>query len=187
MGLFGFIKKKKNADFQINEDDRIWVEETINFLISGFGLPNKNSELISFSEKYFPNTLSNNKVNAENIIKDLSDMLELDATKISFEIYTDIRDIQNVPYEIDGVPLDTYTEKTGNEYKIYIANSLNTGRLLSRLIREFSYIKLCENELRFHIEDNFLYITAVYLGFGTILSQNFFDTGYSTDAFWETR
>ena len=104
MGLFGFKKKEKKIEFQITEDDRLWVEENFNWLVGSLGLPSKNTELILYTDKYFPNIYADNELKVENIIKDLSDILQLNSIEISFEIEKDVRDFQGVPYEIEGAP-----------------------------------------------------------------------------------
>ena len=190
MKLFGFKKKEKKIEFQITEDEKLWVEDNFNWLIGSFGLPNKNAELITYTDKYFPNTRADSEVKIENIIKDLSDILQLNSTKISFEIQRDIRDTQGIPYEIEGVPFEAATEKCNNEYKIIIANSLRQNRLLNRLIYELIGIKLHESELKFDTGNDvnlFIYVAGVYLGFGVILSQNLFETGRDFDGFWEKK
>jgi hypothetical protein len=151
MGLFGF-KKEKKVEFEINGDDKFWIDDTFNWLVGAFGLPSENMELITYSDKFFPISHGNNELNVGSIIKDLSDILELNSTKISFEILKDIRDLKNVPHEIEGFPLDSETEKSDNGYKIYIANSLPPKRLLSCLIYELVLIKMYERELRFGAE-----------------------------------
>ena len=191
MGLFGFNKKEEKVDFEINDNDKFWIDDTFNWLVGSFGLPSKSMELITFTDKFFPNSHKNSELNVGSIIKDLSNILELNSTEITFEIQKDIRDLKNVPHEMEGFPLDSETEKISNGYKIHIANSLPPKRLLSRLVYELVLIKLYEEELRFEAGDDydslFVYLAAVYLGFGIILSQNLFDTGYSTDGLWETK
>lgn len=191
MGLFGFKKKNKKVEFQIYENEKLWIEESFNWLVSAFGLPNKNTELITFTDKYFPHTHANSELKIENIIKDLSDILKLDSAEISFEIQKDIRDFQGTPYEIEGLSFESDTEKNGNKYKIFVANSLPPNRLLSRLIVELVVIKMYESELHFDTDNGMelIYFAAFYLGFGLILSQNLFDTGTSYDisSHWETK
>ena len=191
MGLFGFNKKKKKVEFQINEDDRLWIEDSFNWLVGAFGLPNKNAKLITYTKKYFLHTHAENTLKVENIIKDLSDILKLDSTEISFEIQKDIRDVQGIPYEMEGFPFESETEKCNNGYKIVIANSLPPNRLLSRLIYELVLIKMYEYELRFDLGDGniglFVYFAGVYLGFGVIFSKNLFDIGYTSDGVWEAK
>ena len=190
MGIFGFKKKEKKVEFQITEDDKLWVEENFNWLVGSLGLPNKEAELILYTDKYFPDTYADNEFKVENLIKDLSNILQLNSVEISFEIEKDIRDFQGVPYEIEGPPFETETEKSNNGYKIFIANSLPPNRVLHRLICEFIGIKLHERELKFDTGDDtdlFIYIAGVYLGFGVILSESLFDMGYKSDGFWETK
>jgi len=189
MGLFGFRKKEKKVEFQINEVDKFWIEESFNWLVSAFGLPKKKAELITYTDNYFPYTFAENELKIENIIKDLSNLLQLDSKKISFEIQKDIRDAYGVPYEFEEMPFEIETEKSNSGYKIVIANSLPPNRLLHGLIQELIVIKLTENELRFDTgEDTNLFVglAGVYLGFGIILSQNLFDIGMASDGFWET-
>jgi Tfp pilus assembly protein PilF len=192
MKLFGFFKNKENDTFKITEPDRLWVEDNFGWLIKVFGYPYRESEQILLSENYFPKTFESDKVLIENIIKDLSSLLQIQEKKITFEVINDIRDSYGMPYEIEGKPFETELEIEEGKYKIHIANSLqkHPKRLTYNLVYEFIRIKLTENKLQYDTGDDtdlFLYLAGIYFGFGVLLSQNLKDTGRVDDGFWETK
>ncbi|AKP50938.1 hypothetical protein CA2015_1501 [Cyclobacterium amurskyense] len=99
MKLFGFNKKEKT--FRITNPDREWVEDNFKWLIKFFGYPNRQSEQIIITEKFFPNAFSNRGLLIQNvIIKDLSNFLGLHSSKIKFEIHQDLRDVYRMPFEM---------------------------------------------------------------------------------------
>jgi Tfp pilus assembly protein PilF len=192
MKLFGFLKNKEIDTFRITEPDRLWVEDNFRWLIKVFGYPYRESEQILLSENYFPKTFKGDKVLIENIINDLSSLLQIREEKISFEVVNDIRDSYGMPYEIEGKPFETELETEDGKYKIQIANSLqkHPKRLIYSLVYEFIRIKLTDNKLQFDTGDDtdlFIYLAGIYFGFGVLLSQNLKDTGRIDDGFWETK
>lgn len=191
MNLFGLFKNKDNDAYKINESDQIWVEDNFNYLISVFGYPKQENKVIIFSEDYFPNTFNSNKVIIENIIKDLSSLIQIQEDKISIELVKDIRDTYAIPYEIEGNPFEIELEIKEGKYKIHIANNLQNrpNRLIQVLVYEFIKIKHIENKAQFDKNDDtdlFLYLAGVYFGFGILLTQNLSDSGRSNDGQWET-
>lgn len=192
MKLFGYFKNKDINTFRITEPDRLWVEDNFRWLIKVFGYPYPESVQILFSENYFPKTFKGDKVSIDNIIKDLCSLLQIREEKISFEVVNDIRDLYGVPYEIEEKPFETELEIQEEEYKIYIANSLqkHPKRLVYNLVYECIRIKLTDNKLQFDTGDDtglFIYLAGIYFGFGVLLSHNLRDTGRVNDGFWETK
>jgi len=192
MKLFGFYKKKRNDKFRITESDRLWVENNFKWLIKVFGFPVKESEQILLTEDYFPNTFKADIVLIDNIIRDLCLLLQINESKVTFEVITDIRDSYGLPYEIEGKAFETDFQAIDGCFKIIIANNLQKHhkRLIYCLIYEFIRIKLTDNNLQFDTGDDtdlFIYLAGIYFGFGIILSQNLKDTGRVDDGFWETK
>jgi tetratricopeptide (TPR) repeat protein len=192
MNFFGFNKEEKNNKFRITEADRLWVEVNFSWLIKVFGYPQRNTDQILLSERYFPNTFHAEKILIENIIGDLCQILNIPESKVSFEFFSDIRDAYNVPYEIEGNPFDTDFEILEGSYRIYIASSLqkNSKRLIYNLVYEFIKIKLTDNKLEFDTGEDtslFIYLAGIYFGFGFLLAQSLKETGSVNDGFWETK
>ena len=191
MKLFGFNKKAKETKFQITEPDRNWVEDNFKWLIQTFGYPNSQSEQVLITDKHFPKALSIGDFKVQNLIEDLSDLVGVNSKMIKYELHEDLRDLYGIPFEIQEKPFETELEVNEGFYIIHIAKSISErpNRLVFNLIHEFVKIRLTENKLQFDTgedTDLFLYIAAVYLGFGVILSQNLTDTGRFNDGFWET-
>ena len=191
MKLFGFTKKDKETKFKITEPDRNWVEDNFKWLIQAYGYPNRKREQILINDKYFPKSVSIDGFKVQNLIEDLSDLLEIDSKKVKYELHEDLRDLYGIPFEVQGKPFETELEVNESFYILHIAKSISErpNRLVFNLIHEFIKIRLTENNLQFDTGEDtglFLYIAAVYLGFGVILSQNLTDTGRFNDGFWET-
>lgn len=192
MKLFGFNKKKKEVKFRITELDRNWVEDNFKWLIQVYGYPNRNDNQILLDEQSFPKTYKTQNVKIENLIEDLSSILNLDSNKINFEFQEDLRDSYGTPYEIHGKPFETETLITDIDYKIFIAKSLTNhpNRLIFSLIYEFIKIRLSESKLQYETGEDtglFIYLAGIYLGFGVVLSQNLIEKGISNDGFMETK
>jgi tetratricopeptide (TPR) repeat protein len=192
MKLFGFNKKTKEPKFRITEPDRNWVEDNFKWLIKVFGYPNRHTEQILITDKFFPKTFSTSDLIVQNLIEDLCNLLGLDSRKITFELHEDLRDVYGMPFEMQGKPFETETEMTENNYKIHIAKSISKrpNRLVFSLIYEFIKIRLTENKLQYDTGDDtslFIFIAGIYFGFGIPLSQNLTDRGRIDDGFWETK
>ncbi len=192
MKLFGFKKKPQKVKFFITETDRDWVEHNFKWLIKVYGYPMRQDEQVLINESFFPQTFSSETLEIENIIIDLSELLNLESKKISFEIIEDLRDSYGIPLQTEGLQFDTELEICQNEYKIYIAKSITKrlNRLIYHIIQEFIKIKLTEDKLKFDNGDEtslFIYLAGIYFGFGVILSQNLIDSGRAVDGFWETK
>jgi len=192
MKLFGFNKKTKEPKFRITEPDRNWVEDNFKWLIKVFGYPNRQSEQILITAKFFPKTFSTSDLIVQNLIEDLCNLLGLDSSKITVELHEDLRDVYGMPFEMQGKPFETETEVTENNYKIHIAKSISKrpNRLVFSFIYEFIKIRLNENKLQYDTGDDtslFIFIAGIYFGFGIPLSQNLTDRGRIDDGFWETK
>ncbi len=191
MKLFGFNKKVKEDKFQLPEHDRLWVEENFGWLIQVLGYPHPKSEQILLVETYFPITFRAEQVEVENILSDLCYLLEIDESKIEFEIHEDLRDVYGMPLMIQGKAMETELEQVEENYRIHIANNLkkHPKRLIYNLIYECVRIKLLENKVEFDSGADtsmFIYLAGIYFGFGVILTQNLREAGRSNDGAWET-
>jgi Tfp pilus assembly protein PilF len=191
MTLFWF-NKKENDKFLITEPDKIWVEESFKWLIKAYGYPYRGCEQILLTNIYFQKTFKEKIILIENIIADLCSLLQIKEDKISFKILSDIRDTNEIPFEIEGTPFETELELEGGKFKIFIANSIQNHpkRIIYNLVYEFIKIKLIDNKIQYDSSDDkdlFIFIAGIYFGFGVLLSQNLRDIGRFDDGIWETK
>jgi tetratricopeptide (TPR) repeat protein len=192
MKIFG-IELGSNTYFRITEDDRLWVEENFRWLKDVFGYPNKMEEQVLLNKKFFPATFSKETVTIDNVIADLCIQFGISRDTVKFEILTDLRDYNNIPYQIEGKAFECETELKKGAYKIFVANSLvkNPERLIYSLIYEFIRIRLTESEIEFDVGGDdtglFIYLAGIYYGFGVILAQNLTHTGHTNDGMWEIK
>ena len=188
------FEQKRGKFPVITEADKEWVEGSFQWLMTTYGLPKENNTQILFTERFFPTTFSSQPLSIPFLIKDLSNLLDLDAEKIDFELEKDITDIYGMPYAEDNINRSE-TEVTEKGYIIHIPNNLinRPNGLLFSVIQEFIKIKLIEYGLDIDKEDDELYselfvcLTGVYFGFGVIFCQSLIGGGYSTDGVWETK
>jgi tetratricopeptide (TPR) repeat protein len=187
------INPPSNNNFKITPDDKNWVEENFRWLKEVFGYPNKLEELVLITPKFFPLTFSLEAASIENVITDLCKLFDISRNAVKYEILTDLRDYNNIPYEIEGKPFECETELKKGAYTIFVANSLlkNRERLIYSLIYEFIRIRLTESELEFDVGGDdtplFIYLAGIYYGFGIILAQNLLHAGRSSDGMWEIK
>jgi Tfp pilus assembly protein PilF len=187
-----FFSKNKKNKLQITSSDREWVEGNFQWLVKVFGCP--KTEQLSLSVKDFPRTFESKEIKIENLIDDCCSHLGLDKSLFSYEIYEDIRDSVNIPYAFAERPVDCfidYNETTG-KYSVVLAKSIlrHPNWLIVSICYEFSKVRLIESKVEFDtgVDTNlFLYLAAVYFGYGVIIGQNLTDVGRSMVAMWETK
>lgn len=194
MKIFGQDTSSSNsAQFNITEDDRLWVEENFRWLKEVFGYPNRMEEQVLLTPKFFPATFAAPTVMVDNVVSDLCRLFGLQREVILYEVLTDLRDYNNIPYQVEGKPFECETELKKGEYTIFVANSLlkHPERLIHSLIFEFIRIRLTESELEFDVGGDdtglFIYLAGIYYGFGVILGQNLLHSGRSSDGLWEIK
>ena len=187
------INSNPGNQIKITEDDRHWVEENFRWLNEVFGYPNKKEEQVLLTASFFPATFAGQTVVVDNVITDLCKLFGLPRENVRHEMLTDLRDFNNIPYQIEGNPFECETELKKGEYTIFVANSLvqHPDRLIYSLIYEFIRIRLTESEIEFDVGGDdtglFIYLAGIYYGFGVILAQNLLHTGRSTDGMWEIK
>jgi len=192
MKIVGINTGSDGSGFKITEDDRLWVEENFRWLKDVFGYPNKMEQQVLLTGKFFPTTSSNESVSIHNVVTDLCALFSLARGTVKVEVLTDLRDLSNIPYEIEGKAFACETELTKGAYTIFVAGSLQKQpeRLIYSLIYEFIRIRLTESDLEFDVGGDdtglFIYLAGIYYGFGVILAQNLVDKG-SNDGMWEIK
>lgn len=187
----GFNKKHHKNSFTIAEPDRVWVEENYRWLTEVYGYTVLSADPVIFNEKFFPVSLSEKEVHAENIVTDLQSLLHLKDLNIRLDFWEDLRDTQEAPYEIQGKPFESGITACANHYQITVAKSLEAlpGRLLFNITYQLVCIKLIEDALLDDSEADaslFVYLAGVYMGFGVILSRFLHEAGTSNNGLMET-
>lgn len=194
MGLFEIFKKKETrSDLnRITTTDRAWIEDSFRMLIQVFGYPFRDNKQIQFTEDNFPKTFAKQQIDTQVVLEDLCKLMSLDKNKITVEIHTDLRDIPETPYEFQDQPFESDLEKIESGYCIHLSNQLknHTGRLINRLVYECIFIRLAED----HLDDGdlenmdlFVYLVAIFQGFGVLLSIDLNEVGFHSDGIWERR
>jgi Tfp pilus assembly protein PilF len=181
---------------RITDNDRGWVEESFKWLIDIYGYPGSSKSQITFTEFTFPLSFQSDKTNAELLIKDLLGLLGLQNISISVEYISDLRDITNIPFEIQGYSPETELVTKINEgektYSLAIYNNLlsHPPRLLHDLILEIIKIKFEVDNINYENSEEteaFLYLVAVYFNLGFLLTQGMRNSGTSISGFWERK
>ena len=165
---------------KITEPDREWVDDNFKYLIDIFGYPLSQFEQFELNDHYFPLLFSTEEPELANLIEDLRGLLTLDGVQIAAETRKDIRDLNNVPYVVDGELFESELVFLDDGYKIVVAKDLlgYLPRLVYAFIIEFVRIRLIESGIEeedVEEEDDsylFNFIAGVYFRFGVILSQN---------------
>lgn len=191
MGLFNFRKKEKKTKFRITEPDKGWVIENFRWLIQIYGCPRLEHKPIVFSDEFFPLSTSGEGEIVGNLIDDLKSILSLEQVHVTFEFQEDIRDIEGLPYEIEGKSFQSELIVAEAQYHIVLAKNLlkHDNALLSSLIYEFVKISLTHDSREYDTgedTDLFVYMAGVYYGFGPLLYQSLVVRGRSSDGFWDT-
>src|SRR5688572_14105346 len=105
MKIFG-IDMGAQSQFRITEDDRLWVEENFRWLKDVFGYPNKMEQQVLLNPGFFPATFATEAITIDNVITDLCILFEIQRDTVRHEILTDLRDYNNIPYQIEGRPFE---------------------------------------------------------------------------------
>ena len=178
--------------FTISVSDKKWVEKNFFLFIKYCGFPENEGQQFLFNKDFFPKTHDNKGVSVDSLIKDFTQLFNLRDVLIQYEILDDLRDSYSMPLEIYGKVIETeLIKKEDGEYFIQISRTLcnRTNRLLFCLTNEFCKIKLHENNISTeHRKDEelYLFLAAIYFGFGLILTQRRYEIGKNKDGYWES-
>ena len=188
MKLFGKNFGSKKAP-QIKAIDREWVEGNFQWLVSVLGQP--KLEQISITDKWFPKTFKARQFSIDNLILDFCNQLNLNPTQFDYAIRKDIRDTSGIPYALKNNSIDCFIhfDKKTDKYRIELANNIlkHPNWMLSALSYEFSKVKLIESKVVFDTGNDtnvFIYLAAVFFGYGFIIGNNLIDIGTKRDGFW---
>jgi Tfp pilus assembly protein PilF len=193
MKIVGIGTGSDGGQFRITEDDRLWVEENFRWLKSVFGYPNRLEQRVLLTSEFFPATYGAKTLAIGNVVTDLCVLFGIPRDTVKFEILTDLRDYNNIPYQIEGKAFECETDLKRGAYTIFVANSLqkHPERLIYSLIYEFIRIRLTESDVEFDVGGDdtglFIYLAGIYYGFGVIIAQNLIHAGGSNDSMWEIK
>lgn len=186
----------KKDKFWISDNDKGWVQECFRWLIQVYGYPHTKTQTVVFSKEFFPQTFSHKEINIDALITDFCDLFKVDKAKISVTIDEDIRDTMDTPLEIQGESNDCelLVERSGEtiHYELLIAKSIlkHTSQLLLLLEHNFIKIRLTESKIEYETDnedDLFIFLAGIFSGHGVMLYRNLFETGKSSDGFWERK
>jgi hypothetical protein len=191
MKLVEFSKDRKKHKFNIDEADKVWVEENIEWLIAVFGYPDRACDQITLTRTYFPHTLQGHTVLAQHIIKDLCRLLDIKENTITYSFVKDIRDTYGVPYVIEGQLFEADFEVARGVYQIRMPNVLqkNPQHLFHSLLCTFIKIKLDIFKIKIDADADqsmFIYLVGIYFRLGVLLSQTPEESGRESDGVWES-
>jgi hypothetical protein len=188
--MFNFSKKPKKLN--ITQVDKDWVETNINWLIEVGGLTQIKQSQLTLDELHFPHTFGTEAFIPENYIRDCSRKLGLGYVELNIEYETDIRDLTNMPWEVQGDQHDVIVNQTDNGYTIVIANYLKTHpkTLVYHITKQLLKIRMKLNDWNFETgadSELFVVISSVYFHFGLIMAMNSSDHGITYDGTWEMK
>ncbi|WP_294296437.1 hypothetical protein [uncultured Chryseobacterium sp.] len=178
-------------NFKTEENKQGWIETSFFILLKAYGIPKNSGDQYLLNSQFFPNLFSSKKLEIQNLIQDLSNILDLNSNKISYEISKDLRDSQSTPYVSQGnINEIEITKNDEASYCITISNSIKDRQkqFIYTIIIEFIRIKLLESrifEKSNNLSEDFLFLAGVYFGFGVILFENRSEVGTVRTGFWK--
>src|SRR5688572_20116783 len=186
---------QKNKQPFITDTDKAWIHENFSWLIDAYGYPSISYKPVLFTNEFFPYTFSNSTVIAEYIFSDLCNLLSLDKNKISFTIEKDMRDEYGIPFRSEGyteIQLEKISVAEGFNYTIFIPSALTSypKRLVYELLYFFIVIRLTESIIEIDKNEDFpffVYLAAIYMGFGVLIAQTMMGESKQQDGFCEVK
>jgi hypothetical protein len=176
----------KKAKLPITEEDKIWVDENLNWLRTEFGEEHfMKIQAVTPTKKFYNRTFDGTEKDAEFILKRTMELMNIHDAEIRLEFFSDqpieMADgtVLSTPADINGSwesASGTY-EQTENETIISIEREQlkNTISLVATIAHELSHqILLGENR----IEENDEYLTdftAITYGFGIFIGNSRFN------------
>ena len=190
MGFFNF--KKSNSKFHITTADRNWVDDNFKWIIDSASYPFANARQHQLNIDCFPLTLQSDEFSPENFLLDTCNLLSLDPSIISVEFISDIRDLDNVPWQTEGELCDSTLLHSENDYKIILANDIKRypKSCIFNLVKQLINIRMRVNNWDFDTGPDsalFTVIAATYFQFGLIQSLCLTESGLRSNGQWERR
>ena len=190
MKIFGISIGSSGKSPKITEDDRNWIVENFQWLLTVYGYPGKQSIQYLFDKEHFPKTFGHKVLEIDNVIGDLCVLLSLEENRINVEIVEDIRDSHGVPYHFEEMPFESESEEIDSNYKIILAKALlkHPKRLVYSLVLEMVKIRLAESKIPYDSREDapyFIYLAGIFHGFGVILANHREESGREQSGIWE--
>lgn len=165
--MFNFSKNKKNA-CPVSEDDRIWIENSLIWLMNQFNEETllRKSILVPTAE-YFPPLFTKTDDMAGDLLQIVSTQMDVEKDNIKIDYYNDsITEITNdlggilftQQYENETYSTGLYAGKDSEgKYLIALEGSLlkTPYKLIATLAHEIAHIKIL-GEGRLEINDEYL-------------------------------
>ena len=186
MPFFRFKSNRTEPD--VTEDMRLWIEQTITFLIQTFGHPHLDRNQFRYDTKEYNHSDPHKHLN--NVGNELRNFLKLTHVELSIEVIKDIRDSGLDAFEIDGTIIDSELEITDTGYVINLSNHItqNPVLLLRFLIIELLKVKFIENDMLDVVEQEdvliMMFIASIHFGFGVLIGNNLNNYQYASDGFY---
>ncbi len=191
MSFFKWFKSdKKSSTLPVTQDDKAWVEENFLWLFRSWGYPHIGAPQYLFNEEFFPESHQLDLPNAESLKVDICHLLGLRPDRVLIEFREDIRDLHQMPYEFESEPFEWAVDLQSDLKQITLASYLNKhkARLLHCMVLALVKVRLYEDQLNYNTgedDDHFVFLAAIYQGFGAMLMTNLVRHGKSDDGFWE--
>jgi tetratricopeptide (TPR) repeat protein len=189
MNWFTFGGRRKKLE--ISQEDRKWVEDSFSILLGMYGYPHRKYSQRAIDKESFVRAFSGENVTLGNLFEDMKEMFGFFTDAVSYELVADGSDIEKMPFEWVGSVQNHGTVITETEAKVLISKGLagDPDRLVDYLILEFVKIVLRWNKVEYDVSQqgtSFLYLVAVFFGFGAILSKRLVDIGHTSNGSWDT-
>lgn len=183
---------KKKSSFRITQADRDWVEDNFKWIILTAGYPEKTNVQYAFVSNHFPNTFKANEFKPEDYFNDCCQLLQLEPGRIDIEYFSDIRDIPDTPYEVQGRTLDSTCINSEDGHRIFLANDVKNHpkAAIYNLTKQLLRIRMFENGWKFDTgadTEYFIIISSVFFRLGLVISLTLSDKGISYIGSWDRK
>ncbi|MDW3651434.1 MAG: tetratricopeptide repeat protein [Bacteroidia bacterium] len=177
--------------FQLNPEDKQWVDDNFAAFIQIFGLPAKDSSPVIINADFFPHVIADKKIRLPQLIEDLSQLFQLNAKHIRFAYIEDLKR-KEVPKAIRKRNYETHVVQEEDSFTLFISRNLlqEPRRLIFLLMYEFLQIKMLGSALIFEVMDDigpFMCIAGVYFGLGVLISRNVYSYGKPNYEYWDSK
>ncbi len=170
----------------VEDEKRIWIEKSFNFLLNTFGKSNTQARIVlTPTPKDFPIFYDGSEKSAFETLKIISKQMEVDFEKITLSFYDE--SIQRIT---EGNPNGLYWSKGENDdCEIAIVRKLldEPENLVATLAHEVAHIKLLgENRLEEN-DEPLTDLTTIFFGLGIFNANSAFQTFTDNQSYgWST-
>ncbi|MEM8890903.1 MAG: tetratricopeptide repeat protein [Bacteroidota bacterium] len=177
--------------FQLNPEDKQWVDDNFAAFIQIFGLPKKDRDPVIINSDFFPHVIGEKKIRLPQLIEDLSRIFQLDPRRIQFAYLEDLKR-KEIPKAVRKRNYETHVIQEEHSYTLLLNRELlkEPRRLIFLLMYEFLQIKMLESALIFEVMDDigpFMCVAGVYFGLGVLISRNVYSYGKPNYTYWDSK